>query len=117
MRKSHGFAMVQAMALMVFIAIFVSVSMITTSSENMKKAAQAKAVTIFSAAGQYLDYALNDAVTDGTDSGGYNKNSTDYYDENSGNIHKDYRADLEQIGFYPDKMAVSIQVEDNPAAS
>ena len=111
--KQHGFAMMQVMVLMVFLSLFISVTLITSANNNARVHNQEAAVTAFSAAYSFINYAMNETSSsiytykpaNSTTETSYNYTSNQYYQNDEGSP---YTSDLTQLGFDPDHMSVNI---------
>ena len=105
MRKSHGFAMIQVMIVIVFAATFVYVSMLSEANKNAKSYHEEAIVTLFPAAYSFVEYAINQ-IPDTT-----SFSSDTYYTED--NLNSDYSTTATNLGFDPDDMNVDYADDTN----
>lgn len=102
MRKSKGFALVQAMLFMMFIAAAISISMVVKVNESARTAPADSAVEAFPAVEGFINYALDQINTNNANtvssSAGY---SSSY-------ISQEYKDSLDPAVFNTDNMTVTV---------
>lgn len=99
MRKLKGFALVQAMVFMMFIAAAISISMVVKVNESTRTAPADTAVEAFPAVQGFIDYAL--AQTDPSSA-----SSQDYTDEY---LSKEYTDSLNPSVLNTNNMSVTVE--------
>ena len=105
MRKSKGFALVQAMLFMMFVAAAISISMVVKVNDSATTAPADSAVETFPAVQGFITYALaqveaNDNV-DTVSSSGANGYSETY-------LGNDYKTSLDETVFNTASMTVTV---------
>ena len=117
MRKSKGFALIQAMLFMMFIAAAISVSMVVKVNDSAKAAPAAAVTNTFPVVQGFITYALkqldsgNNSVNAGTvysTSGGNGSNADSYSDSY---VNSQYKTSLNDDGFNVDNMTVTVEYQ------
>lgn len=102
MRKSKGFALVQAMLFMMFVAAAISISMVVKVNDSAKTAPADSAIETFPVVQGFISYALLQSDPNTV-------KSDDYTDS----LSDDYIKDLKESGFDAGNDSMTVTVDEH----